>query len=84
MSWKEILKADEMLELRELIGKEGDLEDIKNMVDEKFNVKSKILNSSFGGKHLTFDLKMFVYCKTGTKDNPSTTEKFTVNSIGRY
>ena len=81
MTWKDILKEDVMLELEELIGEEGNLEDIMKMINEKFGVKSKILSSSSSQPVLGFDLPISVDCRMGTKDNPSTTKKFTVKDV---
>ena len=82
MSWESILKADVMSEIKELVGEEGDLEDIMRMIDKKFGVKSKILYDSSSQPVLGFDLPIYVSCRMGTKDDPSTTSKFTVRDVG--
>ena len=82
MSWESILKADVMSEINGLVGEEGDLEDIMKMIEKKFGVKSKILSSSSSQPVLGFDLPIHVSCRMGTKDDPSTTEKFTVRDVG--
>ena len=85
MSWESILKADTkkaILEIEDLVGEEGDLDDIMRIIDEAFPVKSKILYDSSSQPVLGFELPIFVACRMGTKDNPSTTSKFTVKSIG--
>ena len=81
MSWKNILKEDVMLELEELIGEEGNLEDIMKMINGKFGVKSKLLYSSSSRPVLGFDLPIFVRCEMGTKDRPNETEEFTVRDV---
>jgi hypothetical protein len=82
MSWEDILKKDVMAELEELIGEEGNLEDIMKMIDEKFGVKSDVIYSSSSQPVLGFDLPIFVRCLMGTKDRPRETEKFTVRGVG--
>ena len=82
MSWESILKADVMSEIEELVGEEGDLDDIMRMIDKEFRVKTKILYNSSSQPVLGFELPIFVSCRMGTKDNPSTTSKFTVKSVG--
>jgi hypothetical protein len=82
MSWESILKADVMSELNELVGEEGDLEDIMKMIEKKFGVKSKIVSSSSSQPVLGFELPIYVSCRMGTKDNPITTSKFTVRDVG--
>ena len=82
MSWESILKADMMSELNELVGEEGDLDDIMRMIDKEFGVKTKILYNSSSQPVLGFELPIYVSCRMGTKDNPSTTSKFTVKSVG--
>tara|TARA_R100001509_G_scaffold66235_1_gene36712 strand:+ start:196 stop:465 length:270 start_codon:yes stop_codon:yes gene_type:complete len=81
MSWESILKADMMSELNELVGEEGDLDDIMRMIDEKFGVKAKILSSSSSKPVLGFDLPISVRCEMGTKDRPNGTEEFTVKGV---
>ena len=85
MSWKDAIRKQEpdrmAVELNGLVGKEGDLDDIMKMIDKKFGVKSKIIYDSSSRPVLGFDLAINVDCRMGTKDNPSTTEKFTVIDI---
>jgi len=71
-----------MSELNELVGEEGDLEDIMKMIEKKFGVKSRIVSSSSSQPVLGFELPIYVSCRMGTKDNPSTTGKFTVRDVG--
>jgi len=87
MSWESILKANGfrklmMSELNELVGEEGDLEDIMKMIEKKFGVKSRIVSSSSSQPVLGFELPIYVSCRMGTKDNPSATSKFTVRDVG--
>jgi len=82
MSWIDILKEDAIMELRRLVGKEGDLEDIMKMIDKEFGVKSKIIYDSSSQPVLGFELPIFARCEMGTKDNPSTTSKFTIKNVG--
>lgn len=82
MSWESILKADVMPELNELVGEEGDLDDIMRMIDGKFGVKTKILYDSSSQPVLGFELPIYVSCRMGTKDRPGETEEFTVRDVG--
>ena len=82
MSWEDILKEDAIMELRRLVGKEGDLEDIMKMIDKEFGVKTKIIYNSSSQPVLGFELPIFARCEMGTKDNPRTTSKFTIKNVG--
>ena len=82
MSWESILKADVMSEIKELVGEEGDLDDIMRMINKKFGVKTEILYNSSSQPVLGFDLPIFVKCYMGTKDRPDATEEFTVTDVG--
>ena len=71
----------------ELVGEEGDLDDIMRMIDEKFGVKTKILYDSSSQPVLGFNLPIFVQCYMGKsfgniKDRLRETEKFTIIDVG--
>jgi len=84
MNWEKILKANDagVKRLKGLVGKEGKLEDIMEMINKEFGVKTKIIYDSSSQPVLGFELPFYVRCEMGTRDNPSTTEEFTVKLVG--
>jgi hypothetical protein len=82
MSWENILKADAIMELRRLVGKEGTLEDIMEMIDKEFGVETKIIYDSSSQPVLGFEMPIFARCEMGTKDNRYTTSEFTIKNVG--
>ena len=85
MAWEDIMKKEPYKvanEIRLLRGKEGKLEDIMKMIDEKFNVKSSIIYDSSSQPVIGFELPFYVRCVMGTKDSPSDTSRFTVKNVG--
>tara|TARA_R110000824_G_scaffold91096_1_gene221965 strand:+ start:53 stop:322 length:270 start_codon:yes stop_codon:yes gene_type:complete len=82
MSWQNILKEDAMMELKRLVGKEGKLEDVMEMIDKEFGVKTKIIYDSSSQPILGFELPIFARCEMGTKDRPNTTSEFTIKNVG--
>jgi len=82
MAWEDILKVDAIMGLRRLVGKDGKLEDIMEMIDKEFGVKTKIIYDSSSQPVLGFELPIFARCEMGTKDNPRTTSKFTIKNVG--
>jgi|9_EtaG_2_1085328.scaffolds.fasta_scaffold41894_2 hypothetical protein len=71
---------------QDLTGKEGTLDDIMKMINDKFGVKSKILYDTSplgtsGEAGIGFELPVFVICKKGTKDPREGTGKFTVRHV---
>jgi len=82
MAWEDILKVDAIMGLRRLVGKDGKLEDIMEMIDKEFGVKSELISSSSSQPVIGFNLPIYVRCEMGTKGRPSTTEEFTIKNVG--
>ena len=77
-----VKKADAMMELKKMVGKEGDLDDIMKMIDNEFGVKTTIIYDSSSQPVLGFELPIYVQCYMGTKERPMTTSEFTIKDVG--
>ncbi len=80
MTWENILKEMTLDEIEEIVGKTGSLDELIEMIEKKFAVKTKMISSSSSSPTIGFDLPIYVSLQmVGNK-----TEEFEIVSTGVF
>tara|TARA_R110000824_G_C15202926_1_gene675836 strand:+ start:866 stop:1111 length:246 start_codon:yes stop_codon:yes gene_type:complete len=78
MTWENILKEMTLDEIEEIVGKTGSLDELIEMIEKKFAVKTKMISSSSSSPIIGFDLPIYISLEmVGSK-----TEEFEIVSTG--
>jgi len=78
MTWENILKEMTLNEIEEIVGKTGSLDELIEMIEKKFAVKTKMISSSSSSPMIGFSIPIYVSLEmVGNK-----TEEFEIISTG--